>query len=906
MGAAKKIDLSSKLKLLVVDDEKAIGQLIIDSCSDMYDGIYTSTGAEALLKLKEFGPEIVCVVSDFKMPGMSGLELRAAMIPTFTDIPFILISGIITKEQALSGIDLKVSAFLSKPSPTATIHAEIKKHAAERESLIQERIMLEQTFIEESSAIVEELEPLIMDMEKKPRDMETLNTIFRLVHTIKGSSGVLDSTHIRSYVHKYEDLLSKLKNGAMIASPEIVSVLLKGFDVVSQMIGGLRRGEEWKGNVEELAKIFDVTAEPAEKYTDAGATSDAAVGADTTKSGAKENVNVPAAMLDQFMELSGEITVIRNMVNKLVRVIEKEMPGNRNVIQLGVLLDEMHKINSGMQVQLTEARKVPLTKVFRSLPRTVRDTARSLGKTINLKIDGEDLRVDTSLAQALSDSLVHIVRNSLDHGIEAKEKRLERKKKAEGTIFIRAVEANDQVVISIQDDGGGLNQTMIKNKAVERGLYSAADVEKLSPQKVFSLIFESGFSTAAQVTDVSGRGVGMDMVRASIQKVKGRINIESDLGKGTTFALQMPIPKSVMIISSLVVDAAGSSFAIPQDKIARLYRLEGARIATLIKQLEGTFVLDYEDELIPIADLGETLGLRPKGSMNFLKCDLQNILIVKSEHSLFALAVDKILDSEEIVVKAVGKFLEAAKVYAGATFMGDGQVGLILSAEGLAECAGVNNAISVGASADDEAVQASEVKTQEILLFDLWCGGLFGVPLSMIHRLEEFPRKSFQSIGARQVLIYREQTVPIIDLTEAVHLSVTDRIAQAGQDPVPVFVIMIHDRYVAFMIHEIKDVCLAPLTLDVSVRDRDEIAGSIDVNGKVVSILDLFAVLDKHGILKTFDPKGLLQTMAHGPVEQSNERPHENLDDLPTALLENVKAPAEVAAGFAGDGWGIF
>ena len=304
MGAAKKLDLTSKLKLLVVDDEKDIGDLVLDSCSDMYDGIYASTGAEALLKLKEFGPEIVCVVSDFKMPGMNGLELRAAMMPTFKDIPFIIISGFITKEQVLAGIDLKVLAFLSKPSTTATIHAEIKKHAAERESLIRERIMLEQTFIEESSAIVEELEPLIMDMEKKPRDMETLNTIFRLVHTIKGSSGVLDSTHIRSYVHKYEDLLSKLKNGAMIASPEIVSVLLKGFDVVSQMIGGLRRGEEWKGNVEELAKIFDVTAEPAEKYTDAGATSDAAAGADTTKSGAKENVNVPAAMLDQFMELS--------------------------------------------------------------------------------------------------------------------------------------------------------------------------------------------------------------------------------------------------------------------------------------------------------------------------------------------------------------------------------------------------------------------------------------------------------------------------------------------------------------------------------------------------------------------------------------------------------------------------
>jgi two-component system, chemotaxis family, sensor kinase CheA len=903
MSSALKLDAKSKLKLLVVDDEPDIAEMLLSLCSDNYDGILAQSGEEALLKLKEFGSEIACVVSDFKMPGMSGLDLREAMFPQFKDIPFIVVSGFITKEHALRGVELKISAFLSKPLLQGQILMEVQKHGAERESMIRERLMLEQTFIEESSSIVEELEPLIMEMEQKPNDMETLNTIFRLVHTIKGSSGVLDSLHIRTYVHKYEDLLSKLKNGTMIATPEIVSVLLKGFDVVGQMISGLRRGEVWTKNVEELAKIFDVTQGAPAKAGDAPAAHEGSASADSAKGAAKDTVNVPAAMLEQFMELSGEITVIRNMVNKLVCVIEKEMPGNRNVQQLGDLLDEMHKINSGMQVRLTETRKVPLTKVFRSLPRTVRDTARALGKTIKLKIEGEDLRVDTSLAQALSDSLVHIVRNSLDHGIEPKEKRLERHKNPEGTILIRAVEANDQVVISIQDDGGGLNQEMIKKKAVERGLYTAGDIEKLSSQKIFSLIFESGFSTAAQVTDVSGRGVGMDMVRASIQKVKGRINIESDLGKGTTFALQMPVPKSVLIISSLVVDAAGSTFAIPQDKIARLYRLEGKRISQLIKPLEGTFVLDYEGDLIPITDLGEMLGLRPKGSMNFLKCDLQNILIVKAEHSIYALAVDQILDSEEIVVKSVGKYLEQTKVYAGATFMGDGRVGLILSADGMAEVSGVLNAQSIGASAEDElAVHVPGNNTQEILLFELWCGGLYGVSLSMIHRLEEFPRKSFQSIGGREVLIYREQTVPLIDLSNAINLTVTDKIKQTGQDPVPVFVIMIHDRYVAFLIREIKDVCLAPSELDVTVRDRDEIAGTIDVNGKVVSILDVYAILDKAGILKTFDPTGALKKLAHGLTVPTEEP----VGVGPTSDLVNPEVAADSAAGFAGDGWGLF
>ena len=285
------------------------------------------------------------------------------------------------------------------------------------------------------------------------------------------------------------------------------------------MIAGLRKGEEWTQNVEDLAKIFDIkSGAPQAAQADAGQGAAGPARADA----AKDTVNVPAVMLDEFMELSGEITVIRNMVNKLVRVIEKETPGNKNVQHLGELLDEMHKINSGMQGRLIETRKVALSKVFRPLPRTVRDTARALGKTINLKIEGDSIRVDTALAQALSDSLVHIVRNSLDHGIEPKEKRLERKKNPEGTIIIRAREVGEDVIVSIQDDGGGLDTSRIKKKAVERGLYTASEIEQLSISKIYSLIFESGFSTAQQVTDVSGRGVGMDMVRSSIQKVKGR------------------------------------------------------------------------------------------------------------------------------------------------------------------------------------------------------------------------------------------------------------------------------------------------------------------------------------------------------------------------------------------------
>ena len=893
---------AQKLKILVVDDEKDIGGLLISLAADDYQGIYSSSAEDALVKLKEFSSEIVCVISDYKMDGMTGLDLLNFMRKDYKEIPFILVSGFVTREEALAGIEVKSSSFISKPFNNDLMLAQIKRHGSERASLIQERKILEQIFIEESSSIVEDLEPLIMSLEQKPNDMEALNTIFRLVHTIKGSSGVLETTHIRSYVHKYEDLLSKLKTGAMVATPEIVSILLKGFDIVGQMIAALRSGKPWTKDVSELAKIFDNSAASGAQAAVQAAQDNGQTGGASRAEQGKETVNVPAAMLDEFMELSGEITVIRNMVNKLVRVIEKEAPGNRNVQQLGDLLDEMHKINSGMQGRLVETRKVALSKVFRPLPRTVRDTARSLGKTIQLKIEGDHIRVDTSLASALSESLVHIVRNSLDHGIEPKEKRLERKKNPQGTIIIRAEESGDEVIISIQDDGGGLDMSRIKSKAVERGLYSAADIEALSAQKIYSLIFESGFSTAQQVTDVSGRGVGMDMVRSSIQKVKGRIDIDSELGRGTKFALHMPIPKSVLIISSLVVEAAGSTFALPQDSIARLLRLEGQRVKQSIKQLEGTFVLDYEGDLVPIADLGETLGLRPARSVDYYTLDTLNLLIVNTDLTVFALAVDRILDSEEIVVKAVGKFLEQAKVYSGATFMGDGSVGLILNAEGLAAKAGVISSRAVAIADDDEQVKVIEKTTQEILLFSLWCQGSFGVPLNMIHRLEELRRDTFQVLGDRRVVIYREQTVPLLDMSEILGMPIVKTEDKSSEDLVPVFVIMLHDRYVAFVIREIKDVCLAPISLDVTVRDRDEIAGTVQVNGHVVSVLDIFSILDKAGILKTFDPEGVLGKFAHG----STTVPEEILVEEEQIVLDKVANGDESPTTFAGDGWGLF
>jgi two-component system chemotaxis sensor kinase CheA len=329
--------------------------------------------------------------------------------------------------------------------------------------------------------------------------------------------------------------------------------------------------------------------------------------------------------------------------------------------------------------------------------------------------------------------------------------------------------------------------------------------------------------------------------------------------------------------------------------------LEGQKITHSIKSLQGAYVFEFDGHLIPLLDLAETLGLRAPGSHDYFKQGTQNILVIQTELCQFALAVDRILDSEEIVVKSVGKHLDRVKVYAGVTFMGDGSVGLILSANGIAEKAGLSSLRQRDMDTQQNLQPNKTSSDQEYLLFNLWCRGSYAVPLSMIHRLEEMSRSSLQAMGERQVVIYREQTVPLIDVSSILGLPIKDAQSMETQDPLSVFVVMIHERYVAFMIKDIKDVCMGPTAIDTTVKDRPEILGCVEINQKIVSVLDIPAILDRAGILKSLDPENRLRAFAYGPGKSSSS---------PAKTLEQA-VPVEEAlpasqTSFTGDGWGIF
>jgi two-component system chemotaxis sensor kinase CheA len=838
-----------KYIVIVVDDEEDICTPIAEMISASgYQGLPVTSGQEALDLLSRQKNHIAGIVSDYKMPGMSGFDLRQKMIEQdFKEIPFILISGFIQKEDALSAVHLKVSAFLQKPVSPEKIIETLDHEFADRVASLDEQAEIEACFFEEAVDLLEELEPLLLSLEDHPTDQVTIDTIFRLVHTVKGGSGVLDDTEITDFLHVYEDLLSKIKRGETQASPEVVTVLLSSFDVANRLIQALKDDQAHDIDIKaEMTRLVDVTS--AKKTSSGASTENLQAKQNTAEQAAsgkkKDSIEVPTNMLDEFMGMSGEITVIRNMVNKLVRAIEKKLPGDEDVSLLSELLDEMHKINGSMQSQITELRKLPIEGLFRRLPRTVRDLARKLGKDVRLETEGEGLRIDTSLSQVLAGCLTHLVRNSVDHGVETKEQRLAAGKDEQGVVHLTCREDGENVYVTIKDDGGGINPDKIRQKAVSKGLYSEVEAAGLSDHQVMQLVFEAGFSTAEVITDVSGRGVGMDMVRSSVEALRGKIEVNSTLGTGTSFEIILPIPRSVVIINSLIVMTGDREFAVPQDSVSRLLRIDADEKDSIITRLEGGQVVTVDGRLLPLVDLHQVFMGSLSPSLECRESEL-NILLLHSDNAEFGLVVEAILDAEDMVVKSLHPGVESVGLYSGATFMGDGSVGLILNVDGLEPKSDLLISTAdqqlAKAKVSVEATKQTESEGQDLLIFDLPCPGVFATPLASVYRLERFKVEQFRYSGEQVVVQYREKLMPIFDLAKALNLGSVKKGERGKQDDneVAVVVAEANGKLVGMTIDGIQDVIRFSGVCDTALSNREGIVGGAIYENRTLNIVDL-------------------------------------------------------------------
>lgn len=480
-----------------------------------------------------------------------------------------------------------------------------------------------------------------------------------------------------------------------------------------------------------------------------------------------------------------------------------------------------------------KTRMQPIGMVWNKLPRVVRDMAVALGKQIRLEMDGADTELDRTIIEAIKDPLVHLVRNCCDHGIEAPDVRTSAGKTPQGKLTLRAYHEGGQVNIEIGDDGTGIDVARVKQKAIEKGFLRSEQAEKLSDREALNLIFEPGFSTAQTVTKVSGRGVGLDVVKSNIEKIGGVVDICNRPGEGATVKLKIPL--TLAIIPGLVITSGGERFVIPQVSLLELIRLEGGSSEKHIEQVHGTPVYRRRGSLLPIAYLNRVLGLQPADG-----AEAVSIVVLQAEDRQFGLMVDGINDTQEIVVKPLGKQLKGLTEYAGATIMGDGRVALILDVLGIGQRSGVL------AESREQAHAATETKThagseqQRLLLFRAGSFQRLAVPLSLVARLEEFPRGSLEYAGGCRVVQYRGRILPLVLLRDL--LKSPSSAADETSDPVQVIVFNDGDRSVGVVVDQILDVVEESITVR-QTSARKGLLGSAVVGKRVTDLLDLNEVI---------------------------------------------------------------
>jgi two-component system chemotaxis sensor kinase CheA len=549
-------------------------------------------------------------------------------------------------------------------------------------------------------------------------------------------------------------------------------------------------------------------------------------------------IRVDVGLLDKLMNLVGELVLARNQVLQFT-VGEKDTAFQGTTQRLNLITTEL-------QESVMKTRMQPIDSLWNKFPRIVRDVSIACGKKIRIEMEGRDTELDKTILEAIKDPLTHILRNSIDHGVETPEARRTKGKPEEGVLHMRAFHEGGRVNIEISDDGSGIDPERVKRKAIDKGLISADEASRMSEREAIDLIFEPGFSTAEKITNVSGRGVGMDVVKTNVEKIGGTVDVQTRLGEGTT--LRIRIPLTLAIIPALVVTSGGERFAIPQVSLLELVRIEGSDAK--IEMIHGTPVYRLRGKLLPLIYLNHLLKLETAASIGTASDKLANIVVLRGGERQFGLVVDQINDTEEIVVKPLGKQLKGVNVFAGATIMGDGRVALILDVTGLAQRANVvSKASEEGAHADAGKADSDSADRQMLLLCKLEGGGPMAIPLSLVARLEEFPRSSLEEAGGQAVVQYRGQIMPLVDVAEAIAGQRARRQASGTEpfrtesDSIQVVVYSHDNRNIGLRVEQVLDIVQERVQLQ-STAARAGVMGTVIIKEKVTELLDVKALVE--------------------------------------------------------------
>lgn len=556
---------------------------------------------------------------------------------------------------------------------------------------------LVQDFLVETNEIIENLDHDLVELESNQNDLELLNKIFRGAHTMKGSSSFLGFNKLAELTHHAEDILNKLRKGEMVVTREIMDTLLEFVDKTKQIISDIENGTD---STDCSSVINDLKLASEGKLTSKTKNTSAAQPAQTPQAAqpavapapqaapkqeaakpthqatqVEQTIRVDVSRLDSLVNLVGELVLSRNMLSQIAGELENKFENEYLVEQLLVATNSIGMNTTELQLAIMKTRMIAIGKVFNKFPRVVRDIARDTGKEIELIISGEETELDKQVIESIGDPLLHMIRNSCDHGVETPEVRLAKGKPRMGTVNLSAYHEGNHVVIEIKDDGAGMDPDKLKRKAIEKGVITVDEANSMDDKQAFSLIFKPGFSTAEKITNISGRGVGMDVVRTNIEKLNGIITIDSKINEGSTFYLKLPL--TLAIIQALLVEVAGETFAIPLASVVETVRITNEEIHSF----EGREVLKLRDRVLSLIRLDEAFAL------DELEQDEIYVVVVALAEKQLGFIVDKLIGQEEIVIKSLGDYLGGNPGIAGATITGDGRVRLILDVAGVIEVA---------------------------------------------------------------------------------------------------------------------------------------------------------------------------------------------------------------------------
>ncbi len=576
-------------------------------------------------------------------------------------------------------------------------------------------------FVVESEESLESLDQMFVALEKDPGNKDLLNEIFRCAHTIKGASGFLGFQRLVEVAHLTEDVLNKLRKGELDLRPEIMDAVLKAMDIIKEMLCNIKstREEGISPSVEFIRSILEEDSPGGpekppgegreESGTDAGSRSPgptpgegveevASLGSriksekdgpegpgqasEVKKPGGaasrvlhrerEHNIRVDISKLDDVLNLVGELVLSRNRLMRLGTQLADCGASEEIVSHTEEAIGQLDLVTSDLQLAVMKMRMQPIAKVFNKFPRMVRDLARNSAKEIDLRLSGEETELDKTVIEEIGDPLIHLIRNSADHGIEPPDEREAAGKPRVGTISLSAMQEGQNIVVCVEDDGKGIDPEKIRETAVKKGIITAEEAARLERKDVFDLIFRPGFSTAKTVSDISGRGVGMDVVKTGISNINGMINIDSTPGKGTRILLRLPL--TLAIIQILIVRSGKEIYGIPLANIVENIRIRRDEVRTI----EGRDMIRIRERVLPVARL-ENL-VRGRGPREEERSEYTYIVIIGIGERRIGLLVDELHGQEEIVMKSMGEFLKGTQGVAGASITGDGKVVLILDA----------------------------------------------------------------------------------------------------------------------------------------------------------------------------------------------------------------------------------